>query len=144
MRFPLLTAACFALILCGRALAQSPPFPLVTVTGETDPRFNKVSLFESGGATIPLKSATVSEAGGQYSIDVNIPEDMRQKGQYYFTDMLFWNDGNGNDVRDPGEPTSECHFIMWVPGNNSLYMQVYEGEKYPIESAIFYYHYQKR
>lgn len=125
------------------SFAQSPPFSRVTITGKTDTKFNKVSLFKSGRSTQPFKTKYISEHDGHYSIDVRIPDDMRKKGSYLFTDMRFWGDKNDNGIKDPGEPISECHFIIWVPSAKTVYMQVYEGSKYLVESSVLNYHYQK-
>lgn len=131
------------LFISGITLAQSPPFSLVTITGETATKFNRVSLFESGSAKEPLKTEYVSEFDGQYSIDVNIPDDMRKKEQYYVTDMRFWKDKNENGIKDSGEPVSECHFIIWVPAAEKIFMQIYKGSKHSIDSSVFYYHYNQ-
>ena len=123
------------------SLAQSPPFSLITLTGQTSTTYNRVSLFESGSATEPVKTEFVSDFDGQYSIDVNIPEDMRQKDSYYFTDMRFWADTNENGVKDSDERISECHFIIWVPSLEKIFLQIYKGAKYPIDSSLYYYNY---
>ncbi|HUT71227.1 MAG TPA: hypothetical protein VMW89_11170 [Desulfatiglandales bacterium] len=143
MRFLLAVISVSAIFLCSVSLAQSPPFSRVTIAGETDTKFKKVSLFESGGSRKPFKTEHISEYDGQYSIDVDIPYDMRKKDSYLFTDMRFWGDKNDNGIKDPGEPISECHFIIWVPSAQIVYMQVYKGSKYPVESSILNYHYKK-
>ena len=143
MRFLLVVISVSAVFLCSVALAQSPPYSTVTITGETATKFNKVSLFKSGGSRKPFKTEYISEYNGQYSIDVDIPYNMRKKDSYFFTDMRFWGDKNDNGIRDPGEPISECHFIIWVPSAQIVYMQVYKGSKYRFESSILNYHYKK-
>ena len=125
------------------ALAQSPPFSTVTIEGETETKFNKVSLFESGGSKEPFKTSYISY-DGQYSIDVDIPYDMRKKDSYLFTDMRFWGDNNDNGIRDPGEPISECHFIIWEPSAHIVYMQVYKGPTHPFEYSLLNYHYKNK
>ena len=143
MRILLLTSL-LVLFLPSGTSAQSPPLSMVTVKGRTDTRFNRVSLFASGGAHVPFRTEDLSAHRGQYSINVNIPSDMRKKANYYFTDMRFWGDNNNNGVKDPGEPISQCHFIMWVPAARKVYMQVYQGKRYPIESPVLTYHYKSR
>ena len=115
----------------------------MTITGKTDTKFNKVSLFRTGRSRQPFKTKYVSEYDGHYSIDVRITDDMRRKDDYLFTDMRFWGDKNDDGIKDPGEPISECHFIIWVPSAQKVYMQVYEGSKYLFESSILNYHYKK-
>ena len=143
MRFLLIVISVSFIFLCSLSLAQSPPFSRVTIAGETATMFNKVSLFESGGSKKPFKTEYISEHDGQYSIEVDIPYDMRKKDSYLFTDMRFWGDKNNNGIRDPGEPISECHFIIWVPSAQTVYMKVYKGPKYPFESSILNYNYKK-
>jgi hypothetical protein len=140
-----------SLVLCGwvlfsiDALAQSPPFQSITISGDTDTKYNRVSLFEDGDAVKPIKTQEISGYnGGHYSIDVNVPGDMKQGDGYYFTDMRFWNDANQNNVKDSGEPASQCHFIMWTPASNEIQMQVYKGTTYPIKHANFYYQYTSK
>ena len=130
------------IFLCSVALAQSPPFSTVTIAGETATKFNKVSLFESGGSKKPFKTEYISEYDGRYSIDVDIPYDMRKKASYLFTDMRFWGDKNDNGIKDPGEPISECHFIIWVPSAQIVYMQVYKGKQYQFKSSTIKYDYK--
>jgi hypothetical protein len=145
LRFLLISLCTLILFLSSNALAQTPPLKFITISGNTDTKFNKVSLFEGGASVEPLKTQEISEySGGQYSINVDIPADMKKKENYYFTDMRFWNDKNQNGSKDSNEPASECHFIMWVPALNKIYMQVYEGEKYPIEYSNFYYQYRSK
>ena len=121
-------------------LSQSnkPPFIAVTIHGEVDHQYNRVSLFESGSSKEPLKSDRIL-SGGEYSIFIRIPGDMKKKGSYYVTDMRFWNDANNNEYRDEGEGRSQCHFIIWYPEYNKVVMQVYEGPTYEIESTRFEY-----
>ena len=133
MRFIIIISSFWVLSLFSEALAQAPPFEFVTVTGETDTMYNRVSLFKNGNSNTPLKTAYVSEYGGQYSINIEIPTDMKKNDKYFFTDMRFWKDNNENNIKDTDEPISACHFIMWVPAANKIYMQVYQGESYPIE-----------
>jgi hypothetical protein len=125
------------------ALAQTPPFSMVTIEGETETKFNKVSLFESGGSKKPFKTSYILD-DGQYSIDVDIPSDMQKKDTYLFTDMRFWRDKDDNGIKDPGEPISECHFIIWVPSAHMVYMQVYKGPKYPFEYSLLNYYYKNK
>lgn len=124
------------------ALAQSPPFSTITITGETKNIFNKVCLFEKGSSKTPFKTEYIS-SNGKYSIDIEIPGDMHQYGDYFYTDMRFWRDSNDNGIREPHEPISECHFIIWIPSVKKLYLQVYNGPKYEIKSSPFKYDYPK-
>ena len=142
MRFLLVALNILAILLCNVALAQSPPFSTVTITGETNTQFNKVCLFQSGGSKEPFKTEYISEHDGTYSIDVDIPFDMLEKDDYFFTDMRFWGDKNDNGMRDPGEPISECHFIIWVPSAQLVYMQIYKGAQHQFKSAILNYNYK--
>ena len=87
MRFLLVVISVSAIFLCSLALAQSPPFSTVTITGEADTKFTKVCLFKSGRSKEPFKTEYVSESDGQYSIDVDIPHDMLKKDNYFFTDI---------------------------------------------------------
>lgn len=130
-----------AILFCTIVNAQSPPFSAITISGKTKSTFNKVSLFESGSARTPIKSENVSSWDGGYSITIDIRNDMRGRDNYYYTDMRFWNDQNSNGVRDSGEPISQCHFIMWLPPANKLYLQVYQGPRYEITSSSFKYDY---
>jgi len=131
------------MFFCIVALAQSPPFSTITVTGEAKDVFNKVALFEKGSSKTPFKTESISSHDGKYSIGVNIPDDMRKKGDFYYTDMRFWGDLNENGVMESNEPRSECHFIMWYPTTNKLELQVYKGPEYEIESSTFKYDYTK-
>ena len=45
MRFLLMVISVSIIFLCSVALAQSPPFSIVPITGEIETKFNKVSLF---------------------------------------------------------------------------------------------------
>ena len=143
MRFVLM-ASVLVLCLGSESSAQSPPFPMVTVTGKTAARFNRVSLFASGGLTVPIKTEDISAPDRHYSIQVNIPADMHGKDSYFFTDMRFWGDTNGNGVKDPDEPLSQCHFIIWSPAAHRFYMQVYQGKRYPIKTSVLNYDYEGR
>jgi hypothetical protein len=139
----LLVVVSAVVFLCSVAVAQSPPFSVVTITGNTETKFNKVSLFESGSARAPFKTEHIGGYDGQYSISVSIPQDMQKKGDYYFADMRFWGDKNDNGLRDKGEPVSECHFIIWVPSDQIVYMEVYQGSRYPFRSSTLNYRYKK-
>lgn len=141
MRAFLLVISVSLIFWCSVAIAQSPPFSTVTIEGETEGEFNKISLFESGSSKEPFKTSYISH-NGEYSIDVDIPDDMRKKNSYLFVDMRFWGDKNDNDIKDPGEPISKCHFIIWVPSDHIVYMQVYEGPKFPFKHSILNYHYE--
>lgn len=144
MRFLIIISSFWVILSYSEALAQTPSFEFITITGTTDTKFNRVSLFENGSSISPLKTDYVSEYSGEYSINIEIPTDMSEKDKYFFTDMRFWNDKNDNNIKDSGEYASECHFIMWVPSANKIYMQVYQGERYPIESSVHYYNYQSK
>jgi hypothetical protein len=131
-----------AIFVCNIALAQSPPFSTITISGQAKDIFNKVSLFEKGSSKTPFKTEYISSYDGEYSIDVDIPDDMRKKGNYFYTDMRFWKDKNDNGRKDPGEPISQCHFIIWVPSYDKIFFQVYKGPKYEIDSSNFKYDYK--
>ena len=123
------------------AAAESPPFDTVTISGKTDKRFTKVSLFESGSAAYPQKTSYVSAYDGKYSITIKIPGNMKQRDDYYMTDMRFWGDTNKNGKKDQGEPASACHFIIWKPDRGTVYMKIYQGATYPITSDKLHYDY---
>jgi hypothetical protein len=132
-----------AAILFGSVVyAQSPPFSTITISGKTQSIFNMVSLFESGRSRVPIKSENISSWDGGYSITIDMRNDMHAKDNYYYTDMRFWHDKNGDGVRNLGEPISQCHFIIWVPATNKVYLKVYEGSKYEITSSSFNYDYK--
>ncbi|MBW2207015.1 MAG: hypothetical protein JRG79_08910 [Deltaproteobacteria bacterium] len=130
------------LFFCNVALAQSPPFSILTISGTTKEYYNRVSLFEKGSLKTPFKTEFVSSPDAEYSIDIEIPEDMTEHQDHFFTDMRFWTDRNDNDVKDPGEPISQCHFIIWVPAHKKLYLKVYKGPQYEIKSSEFEYDYK--
>lgn len=90
----------FFLCFCGYSFAKSqkPPFASVTIYGKTDTKFNRVSLFKSGGDKKPFKTANIG-SNGKYSISISIPKDMIKKEGYYMSDMRFWNDENNNRVK---------------------------------------------
>lgn len=143
MRYLLIMIVLLALFSGSPTRAQSPPFSSVTITGKAETKFNKVCLFEKGGSKTPFKTKFISKYNGRYSIDVKIPGDMLEKGNYYYTDMRFWNDKNSNNMRDPGEAISQCHFIIWQPANGTVYMQVYKGPRVPFESSVLDYDYKQ-
>lgn len=124
------------------ALAQSPPFSFLTISGTTKEFYNKVSLFEKDSPKTPFKSEYISTPDGAYRIDIQIPEDLTEYQDHLFTDMRFWGDRNDNDVKDTGEPMSQSHFIMWVPAQEKLYFKVYKGPQYEINSSEFEYDYE--
>ena len=131
-------------MLCSNSgLTQSPPFSTVTIKGKTANIYNRVSLFKSGRSRIPLKTEKIWSDDGEYSIDIDIPDDMHRKGEYFYTDMCFWKDSNENGERDPGEATSCCHFIIWIPSRNKILFQVYQGPLYEIDSSLFKYNYKR-
>ena len=142
MRIIVVAIAFSFMYSCSLSFAQSPPFSKVTIKGEAKAVYNKVSLFEKGSSKEPFKTEYISEYYGTYSIDVNIPYDMRKKDNYSYTDMRFWRDKNHNGIKDPGEPISACHFIIWVPSAKVVYMQVYKGPKYQFKSSILEYDYK--
>ena len=143
MRYCLLIMGMLAILLADFVSADSPPFSIVTITGVVSSKYNKVCLFESGGAKEPFKTEYISDYDGEYRIDVEIPSDMKEKDDYRYTDMRFWGDKNDNGVRDKGEPISECHFIMWVPSAKIVYMQIYKGARHRFESEVLTYNYNK-
>ncbi len=124
------------------AFAASPPFKKVTITGKTLKKYNKVSLFKSGKDKKPYKTASVNAFNGAYKIQISIPGDMKKKNGYYITDMRFWHDANDNRIKDKGEDRSKCHFIIWDPNSGTVYMDIYKGDKLPIESSTFRYYYK--
>ena len=132
------------LLMCawGSAFAQSPPFEEVIIRGQASDRYNKVCLFESGGSNEPFRTEYISEIDGTYSIHVYIPDDMREHKKYLYTDMRFWGDENDDGIRDSGEPISECHFIIWVPSAETIYLKVYQGPTYEFESDEMVYDYK--
>ena len=85
---------------------------------------------------------SVEVLNGQYSINIDIPSDMRKKNNYYSADMRFWGDKNNNGIKDKGEPRIACHFIMWGPSAKQVSLKVYEGKKYTIDSPYFNYDYK--
>lgn len=127
---------------CGVSFAQSPLFRKVTIKGEAKDIYNKVCLFENGRAKKPFKTEYISESYGTYSIDIDIPYDMKEKDNYLYTDMRFWGDKNENGIRDPGEPISQCHFVIWVPSANIVYLKVYKGPKYLFKASSMKYDYK--
>ncbi len=122
--------------------ASSPPFDSLTIFGKADTKYNKVALFESGSSTTPYKTEEVAYFNGEYRIIIDIPSDMQKKKDYHSADMRFWGDTNENGIKDEGDTFSQCHFIIWVPSTNKVYLQVYKGEKHTIESAYFKYYYK--
>ncbi|MGC9195807.1 MAG: hypothetical protein ACP5IL_10185 [Syntrophobacteraceae bacterium] len=138
MRYLIVVLSFWALV-CGTSAAQSPPFSQITISGRVYGPYNRVSLFESGESTTPLKTVDISPTTREYSIVVNIPDDMRNYQNMLFTDMRFWNDPNYDGVLKPTDQVSRCHFVEWHPGSGKLYLQVYGGPRYRIESENFTY-----
>ena len=130
--------------LTGNAIAKSykPPFSSITIHGKTSKKFNRVSLFRSGGSKKPYKTAKVGR-NGKYSITISLPADMIRKQKYFFTDLRFWTDKNNNKIKDKGEARSQCHFIKWYPPKKRIIMQAYNGPKYKINSRKFRYDWKK-
>ena len=120
--------------------AQGPPFNRLEIKGKTNEKFNRVSLFNSGRDIRPYKTSYVTS--GMYSLKIQIPQDMNDKGKYYITDMRFWGDINDNGEVDSGEPKSQCHFIIWDIESNKVTMQVYKGPELEIPKSIFEYNYE--
>lgn len=120
----------------------TPPYSSITIHGKTDKKFNRVSLFRSGGSKKPYKTAKV-DRNGKYSITISIPANMIESGKYHFTDMRFWNDKNNNKIKDKGEARSQCHFIKWYPSKKKIVMQAYKGPSYTIDSRRFRYDWKK-
>lgn len=141
MRYLVLVTATI-LLSCNLAADQSPPFSTIRISGKVEGPYDRVSLFASGRSKTPIKTEPVSPVGGQYTIDVSMLNDMRKNDDYRFTDMRFWKDTNGNGIKDPGEPISQCHFIMWFPAKGKVYLQVYDGPRYEIASQAFTYNYK--
>ncbi len=142
MHFIVAIVSILVMCSCGVSFAQSPPFRKVTIEGEAKEIYNKVCLSENGSAKEPFKTEYISEYYGTYSIDIDIPYDMKEKDNYLYADMRFWGDKNENGMRDPGEPISQCHFIIWVPSANIVYLQVYKGPKYQFETSSMKYDYK--
>ena len=141
MKFPSLLIAFFLFCLTRPVSASSPPFDAVTISGTTPAGFQKVSLFESGGTELPYKTEAISE--GKYSMTISIPSEMKNKGDHFVTDMRFWNDTNQDGFLDAGEPRSQCHFIIWLPSAELIYMQIYQGERHIFKSADYQYNYKQ-
>ena len=138
MRYSTFFAVLFILIVNpNETPAQGPPFEHLEIKGKTNEKFNRVSLFSSGSDVSPHKTSYVTS--GWYSLKIKIPQDMHDKGQYFITDMRFWGDKNNNGIKDPGEPISECHFIIWVPSTQIVYMSIYNVPKYHFKSSILEY-----
>ena len=142
MRKIIVVTSLSIVFLSGVSFATSPPFRTVTIMGKTDTIYNKVSLFDGGPSKKPLKTAYISDRDRTYRIDVRIPDDMRKKDNYLYADMRFWEDKNADGIKDPGEPISEGHFIIWVPSGQIVYMQVYKGPKYRFKSSTMAYDYK--
>ena len=120
--------------------AQGPPFSNLEIKGKTNEKFNRVSLFNSGSDVSPYKTSYVTS--GWYSLKINVPQDMHDKGQYYITDMRFWGDINDNGKVDYGEPKSQCHFIIWEIRSNKIIMQIYKGPELEIPTSTFEYNFE--
>ncbi len=131
----------FSFAMNSFAKSPAPPFSSVTIYGKTDTKFNRVSLFQSGGSTKPYKTSKISSSG-QYSISISIPKNMLHKKDYYMTDMRFWADKNNNGVKDKDEPRSQCHFVMWHPKYKKVVMQVYHGDTFEINSSKYKYNWK--
>ncbi|WP_028581209.1 hypothetical protein [Desulfogranum japonicum] len=58
------------------------------------------------------------------------------------TDMRFWKDENNNKIKDNDEARSQCHFITWYPEHEKVFMQVYQGDTYEINSSKHKYNWQ--
>jgi hypothetical protein len=120
--------------------AQGPPFNLLEIKGNTNEKFNRVSLFKSGRDVRPYKTSDVTS--GRYSLKINIPQDMHDKDKYYITDMRFWRDINDNGKVDFGEPKSQCHFIIWEIKSNRITMKIYKGPEFEIPESTFEYNFE--
>lgn len=116
------------------AFCKQQSISSVTISGTAKENFEVVALFEDGKSVKPIRYVHIDPTARQYSITIAIPGDMRTNGNIYFIDMRFWKDVNGNGIREHGEPLSQCHFIIWDPKTNEVYMQVYKGSKYPMSS----------
>jgi len=127
------------LLIAGLTLAQSPPFSTVTISGTARTGYTKVGLFKGGSARKPFKTADISPDDRTYTLEVNIPEDMKKYQTYYYTDMRFWGDRNGDNIRDSNEPYSACHFIIWKPTTGKVYLKIYKGARYDIDAPDFTY-----
>ena len=121
---------------------QSPPFKTATIAGKTKGPYNRVSLFEKGSSKTPFKTEKISEPDKAYRIVVNIPKDMRQKDDYFYTDMRFWEDKNDNGIKDSGEHISECHFIIWIPSSKVVYLKIYKAKRYKFRKPFIEYDYK--
>jgi hypothetical protein len=141
MRYKTIFVLLFLLIVIPiETPAQGPPVKLLEIKGKTNEKFNRVSLFNSGSDVRPEKTSYVTS--GWYSIKINIPHDMHEKGKYYITDMRFWGDINDNGKVDSDEPKSQCHFIIWETRSNKITMQIYKGPELEITKSIFEYNYE--
>jgi hypothetical protein len=121
---------------------QVPPFKTVTIAGKTKSPYNRVSLFEKGSSKTPFKTETIAESDKAYRIVVNIPKDMLKKDDYFYTDMRFWEDKNDNSIKDSGESISKCHFIIWVPSSEAVYLKIYKGKRYKFRKPSIEYNYK--
>jgi hypothetical protein len=137
----------FAFILCAVSAfcfntnqSSEPPFPSITISGELNDKYDRVSLFTDGSAGAPLKTEYV-KSSGRYSITIYLPEDLKENDNYYSIDMRFWKDKNDNGERDSTDSYSQCHFIIWDPQSGKVFLKVYKGQRYEITSSDFEYDY---
>jgi hypothetical protein len=80
--FILIGVAASLVFPSGPAPAQSPPFSTVTISGTARTGYTKVGLFKGGSARKPFKTADISPDDRTYTLEVNIPEDMKKYQTY--------------------------------------------------------------
>jgi hypothetical protein len=126
--------------LAAQAKKKAPPYKTLKIYGVVNKKYDRVSLFRSGGSTKPYKTSRV-RSNGKYSLSISIPKDMKQKDDYYLTDMRFWKDKNKNGIKEKGELRSECHFIIWYPSHRKVVMNIYDGPTHDLSAPKVEYNY---
>lgn len=118
---------------------NTPPYSSITITGLAKPPHSNVGLFKNGQSSEPIKTEKVDSNSHKYSIKIDILKDMAFDQGVYVVDMRFWEDANSNGLREKSEFRSACHFVVWDPSNNKVYMEVYNGSKYEINFEMLSY-----
>ena len=119
--------------------SQEPPFSVLEISGAATKKYNKVALFKDGSDRNGKSISRLMGASGYYSMTINLKKDMIKKGNSYSIDLRFWKDDDDNDIRDKGEYSSMCNFIIWVPALNKVFLQPYNGKRVEITSSTFEY-----
>ena len=122
---------------------QEPLFSVLKITGAATKKYNKVALFKDGSDRNGKSVSKLMGASGYYSMTIDLKKDMVKKGNSYSIDLRFWKDDNDNDIRDKGEYSSKCNFIIWVPALNKVYIQPYGGKRIEVTSSDFEYNLEK-